>query len=87
MKLNLINASFLSIFRPPGILQPPIVIRSRYEMNRIVTGLLPKQKYRFNVLAKTSRGLSTDQNIVEIVTSSAESKKIEFKKKTTEKLT
>ena len=61
----------LSIYQPPGILQPPIVIKSRYEMNRIVTGLLPMKKYRFNVLARTSRGLSVDQNIVEVVTSSA----------------
>jgi hypothetical protein len=43
-------------------------------MNRIVTGLLPNKKYRFRVFAKTSRGLSIDENMVEVVTSSAESK-------------
>jgi hypothetical protein len=39
-----------------------------------VTGLLPKHKYRFTILAYTSVGVSTDPNFVEVMTSSAESK-------------
>jgi hypothetical protein len=56
----------------PGLIQPPIVIRNRYDLDRIVTGLLPNKKYRFTVLATTSRGVSIDPNFVEVVTSSAE---------------
>jgi len=56
----------------PGLIQPPIVIRNRYELSRIVTGLLPNKKYRFTVLATTSKGVSLDPNFVEVITSSAE---------------
>ncbi len=63
-----------SIAESPGLVQPPIVIRSRYELSRIVTGLLPNKKYRFTVLATTFKGASLDPNFVEVVTSSAESK-------------
>lgn len=54
-------------------MQPPILIKSRYELQRIVTGLLPNKKYRFTVLATTSKGASADPNFVEVITSSAES--------------
>ncbi len=63
-----------SIADSPGLIQPPIVIRNRYELSRIVTGLLPNKKYRFTVLATTSKGVSLDPNFVEVITSSAESK-------------
>ena len=63
----------LSIAESPGLMQPPILIKSRYELQRIVTGLLPNKKYRFTVLATTSKGASADPNFVEVITSSAES--------------
>lgn len=74
------NYSIFSTSESPGFIQPPIVIKSRYELARIVTGLLPNKKYRFTVLATTSKGASMDPNFVEIVTSSAESKSTQQKK-------
>jgi hypothetical protein len=62
-----------STAEPPGFKQPPIVIKNRYELSRIVTGLLANKKYRFTVLAATSVGASIDPNYVEVITSSAES--------------
>lgn len=56
----------------PGLIQPPIILRNRYDLMRIVTGLLPRKKYRFTVLATTSQGASIDPNFVEVITSSAE---------------
>ena len=64
---------FCSTAESPGFVQPPIVIKSRYELHRVVTGLLPNKKYRFIVLATTSKGASVDPNFVEVITSSAES--------------
>ncbi len=61
-----------NIAESPGLIQPPIVLRSRYDLKRIVTGLLPNKKYRFTVLATTSQGVSIDPNFVEVITSSAE---------------
>ena len=61
-----------NIAEPPGLIQPPIVLRSRYDVRRIVTGLLPRRKYRFTVRATTRQGVSADANFVEMVTSSAE---------------
>ncbi len=61
-----------NIAESPGLIQPPIVLRSRYDLKRIVTGLLPNRKYRFTVLATTSQGVSVDSNFVEVITSSAE---------------
>ena len=63
----------ISTAESPGFIQPPIIIKNRYELMRIVTGLLPNKKYRFTVLATTSVGSSVDPNFVEVVTSSAES--------------
>jgi len=60
-----------NIYQPPGLLQPPIIIKSRSETSKIVTGLVANQKYRFTVLAVTSKGASNDPNLVEVVTSSA----------------
>ncbi len=72
---QVIFKNYLSTAEPPGFKQPPIMIKSRYELTRIVTGLLANKKYRFTVLAATSVGASIDPNYVEVITSSAERNK------------
>lgn len=60
--------SFLSITSQPGIDLPSILLRDDTRRNYLLSGLKPDTKYRVQVRARTSVGLSTSPAIIELTT-------------------
>jgi hypothetical protein len=59
---------FFSIAFQPGVDQPSILLRDDTRRSYILGGLQPDAKYRVQVRARTSVGLSTSPAIIELTT-------------------
>lgn len=58
----------LSIATQPGVDQPPILLRDDTRRSYLLGGLKPDTKYRVQVRARTSVGLSISPAITELTT-------------------
>jgi hypothetical protein len=57
-----------SIASQPGVDQPSILLRDDTRRNYLLGGLKPDAKYRVQVRARTSVGLSTSPAMIELIT-------------------
>ncbi len=60
--------SLVSIASQPGVDQPSIKLRDDTRRSYLLDGLQPNTKYRVQVRARTSVGLSTSPAIIELTT-------------------
>jgi hypothetical protein len=65
---NICFLSCFSIASQPGIDQPSILLRDDTRRSYLLSGLKPDTKYRVQVQARTSVGLSTSPAIIELTT-------------------
>jgi hypothetical protein len=66
-----------SIASQPGIDQPSILLRDDTRRSYLLGGLKPDTKYRVQVRARTSVGLSTSPAIIELTTNLSLGKTVE----------
>lgn len=59
---------FSSLINQPGLDQPSILLRDDTRRSYLLGGLQPNRKYRVQVRAQTSVGLSTRPAIIELTT-------------------
>ena len=72
---------FFSIASQPGVDQPSIFLRDDTRRSYILGGLKPDKKYRVQVRAQTSVGLSTTPAIIELTTNLSVGKRCKTIKK------